>query len=135
MPAKRWFIAYIPVQHINGKMAPVDYKVANVPSGVEPDDHSFWYGYRHRATPDISRYGIRSQHRELSTHPYSPAEEENRLLFTAALNNVYLHREIATEWELCLAAYNRQKDYATPIGFAVAICRANNGDWPQEWTA
>lgn len=133
MPARRWFIAYMPVEHINGKMAPVAYKVANVPEGTQPDTNSFWYGYRHKYSPDISRYGIRSQHRMLEEHPYTASEEENRTLFRMALENTYLHREIAGDWELCLQDFDKQKDYKTALGYAIATCRANNGEWPEDW--
>lgn len=133
MPARRFFIAYMPVDHINGKMAPVAFKVANVPEGMTPDTNSFWYGYRHKNSPDISRYGIRSEHRMLETKPYTPAEEENRTLFTMALNNVNLHRQIALDWQLCQQSFEQQKQYKTITGYAVATCRANNGEWPSYW--
>lgn len=135
MPAKRFFIAYMPVEHINGKMAPVAYKVSNVPEGMQPDANSYWFGYRHKASPNVSRYGIRTKHRLLEEKPYTIAEDENRTLFTMALQAVNEHREVAADWSLCLQAFENQKQYATLNGFAVATCRHNQGQWPQEWTA
>ncbi len=135
MPARRFFICYLPVQHINGKMAPVAYKVGNVPEGVQPNTNSFWYGYRRQSSPNVSRYGIRSQHRLLEEHPYTVAEEENRTLFTMSLEAVNLHRQIAADWQLCLDDFQTQKIYTTPTGYAVATCRANGGIWPANWTA
>lgn len=134
MPAKRYFISYLPVQHINGKMAPVKVKCANVPAGETPPDTSYWYGYRHKSTPTVSRYGIRSQHRLLEEKPYTASEEENRTLFTMSLQAVNTHRQIAADWQLCRQSFLQQHDYTTQIGFAVAICRQNSGIWPDTWT-
>ena len=134
MPARRYYIATIPVDHINGKMAPVRIKVSNVPAGVTPPETSFWYGYRLQSSPNVSRYGIRTEHRMLEDKPYTPAEEENRTLFTLALNAVNLHREIAGDWELCKESWKEQDEYKTLNGFAVAVTRANEGIWPEQWT-
>lgn len=133
MPARRYYIATLPVQHINGKMAPVAVKCSNSPDPSSEPEVSYWYGYRHRATPLVSRYGIRSQRRDLTAKPYTAAEDENRTLFTMALNAVNDHYDIAADWELCMADFKRQYDYATPRGYAVARCRQNDGAWPAEW--
>lgn len=134
MPARRYYIATLPVQHINGKMAPVRVKCSNVAAGDTPPETSFWYGYRLQSSPDISRYGIRTEHRMLEDKPYTAAEEENRTLFTMSLQAVNLHRQIAGDWEQCKNSYQGQKDYKTLNGYAVAMTRQNQGIWPEEWT-
>lgn len=135
MPARRYYIATLPVAHINGKMAPVAVKCSNAEDPEQEPAVSFWYGYRHRATPNISRYGIRTERRNLTAKPYTSAEDENRTLFTMALNAVNEHYKIAADWRLCETAFSSQYDYATPRGYAVARCRENGGEWPAEWTA
>lgn len=135
MPARRYYIATIPVQHINGKIAPVSVKCSN---SLDPDSEpkvSYFYGYRHFATPSVSRYGIRQKRRNLSVKPYSTAEEENRTIFTTSLHAVYEHQRIAGDWDLMLKDFAIQEDYATPIGFAVAMVRANSGEWLGRWVA
>lgn len=135
MTARRYYIATLPVSHINGKMAPVAVAVSNSEDPAKEPDVSFWYGYRHKATPNVSRYGIRSVRRNLTTKPYTAAEDENRTLFTMALQAVNEHYGVAGDWELCLQAFSRQRQYKSARGFAVAICRDNLGRWPAEWTA
>lgn len=135
MPARRYFIGTLPVAHINGKIAPVAVKCSNTDDPEHAIEISFFYGYRHRATPNISRYGIRTQRRDLNTKPYTAHEDENRTLFTASLIAVYAHKKIAADWALCLADYDHQRNYATPLGYAVAAVRANGGIWLEEWTA
>lgn len=135
MPSRRFYIATAPIGHINGKMAPV----ATICSNSDDPEHepavSFWYGYRHRATPNVSRFGIRSVRRDLATHPYTAAEDENRTLFRASLQAVYEHKKITTDWGKMLADFSAQDKYTTPIGYAVAACRANGGEWLDDWTA
>lgn len=135
MPARRYYIATLPVQHINGKMSPVAVKCSNSADPSQEPEVSYWYGYRHKASPNVSRYGIRSQRRDLSTKPYTAQEDENRTLFTSSLQAVNEHYQIAGDWELCERDFLQQFDYATPRGYAVARCRANGGIWPEEWTS
>lgn len=134
MPSRRYYIATLPVDHINGKMAPVRVKCSNVAAGDTPPETSFWYGYRLQSSPDISRYGIRTEHRMLEDKPYTAAEEENRTLFTMSLQAVNLHRQIAGDWEQCNNSYQGQNQYKTLNGYAVAMTRQNQGIWPEEWT-
>ena len=135
MPSRRYYISIAPVAHINGKMAPVAVKCKNTEDPEHTTATGFWYGYRRKEAPDINRFGIRTQCRDLTTHPYTAEEDENRTLFTASLNSVYVHKKITADWALCLADFARQKEYATPLGYAVAACRANGGDWLPEWIA
>lgn len=134
MPSRRYFITFIPVSHINGKMAPVRVKCPNTSDPSHTTVDGFWYGYK-RPRVDVSRYGIRTQCRNLIEHPYTPAEDENRTLFTSSLFAVYDHKIIPADWNLMLQDFNNQKRYTTPIGFAVAHCRANGGEWPVDWVA
>ena len=135
MPCRRYFICIAPVDHINGKMAPVAVKCSNTEDPEHIVAKGFWYGYRRKAAPNISRFGIRTMRRDLEQHPYTPAEDENRTLFTASLHAVFAHRDIAADWALMIADFNKQSRYGTPIGYAVAACRSNGGNWLQEWTA
>ena len=121
-----------PVAHINGKMAPCYVKCPNT-TNPEEENPGFWYGFRRRTSP-VSRFGVRYKGRDLNTHPVTTSEDENRTLFTLALQAVNLHREIAADWELMLEDFRRQMHYRTPNGFAVAKCRENGGQWPERWT-
>lgn len=135
MPAKRYYIATLPVAHINGKMAPVKVKCSNVAEGQPVPDTSFWYGYRRKTSPSVSRYGIRTEHRDLGAHPYTTAEQENRDLFRASLLAVDYNHKIAANWALCKEDFLQQTEYRTQIGFAVAMVRENAGLWLDAWTA
>lgn len=135
MQFRRYYIALIPVSHINGKMAPVATRCPNTDDPEQIETSGFWYGYKRQSSPDVSRYGIRTKGRDLNTHPYTAAEEENRTLFTASLLAVNAHKSIPADWELMLQEFQRQYDYRTPIGYAVAKCRANSGEWLERWTA
>lgn len=135
MPAKRYYTATLPVDHINGKMAPVATICSNTDDPEHAPEVSFWYGYKHRATPHISRYGIRTVHRDLTTNPYTPKEDENRTLFTASLTEVYKHQKYPPDWALMQADFKMQSRYKTEIGYAVAAVRSNGGVWLQEWVS
>lgn len=135
MASRRFYIAIAPVAHINGKMAPQRVKCANTEDPEHTTVSGFWYGYRRQANPDVSRFGIRTECRDLTTHPYTTAEDENRTLFTSSLFAVYDHKTIAEDWALMLNDFKAQKKYTTPIGFAVAACRSNGGEWLPEWIA
>lgn len=132
MPAKRWFISVLPVAHVNGKMAPVAVKCPNT-TDDEHKNEGFYYGYVHRANPQVSRFGIRTISRNLNTHPYTESEDENRILFTASLYAVYENKAIARNWLLCTQDFRKQSAYATQLGYAIATCRANGGVWPDRW--
>lgn len=134
MPCRRYFIALAPVAHINGKMAPVAVKCSNTEDPEHTHARGFWYGYKRQAAPNVSRFGIRTICRDLTAHPYTPAEDENRTIFTASLHAVYEHKMIAADWALMLADFSRQTQYATPLGYAVAGVRSNGGVWLEEWT-
>lgn len=135
MPSRRYYIAIAPIAHINGKMAPQRVKCPNSDDPEHLESSGFWYGYKRRTAPDVSRFGVRTLGRDLTRHPYTAAEDENRILFTASLNAVYAHKRVAADWSLMLADFNRQDRYATPIGYAVAACRSNGGQWLTEWSS
>lgn len=135
MPSRRYFVALAPVAHINGKMAPVAVKCSNTEDPEHTKVKGFWYGYKRQASPDTSRYGIRTLCRDLTEHPYTPSEDENRTLFTTSLRSVYTHKNVPADWALMLHDFERQNRYSTPIGYAVAACRSNMGEWLSEWVA
>lgn len=133
MPSKRYYIATIPVDHINGKMAPVANKCPDTDDPSKLENPGFWYGYRLPKRPGVNYYGIRTQSRNLQTKPYTASEEENRTLFTQSLLSVNEHFGVSPDWELMLDDFNNQREYITPRGYAVAQCRANNGEWLDRW--
>ena len=122
-----------PVESINGKMAPVSVKVTNSPDGQHLEVPGFWYGYK-RPGIRVNRFGIRTIRRNLVTHPYTSAEDENRTLFTISLQVVYAALEDNAKRQLCNTEFLEQNRYTTLIGFAVANTRANGGQWPSRWT-
>lgn len=133
MPSKRYFNVLLPLSHINGKMEQIKTKCHNTSDLEKLEVSGFWYGYRRKDSPNISRYGIRRFCRNLNTNPYTTAEEENRTLFRVSLVQVYAHQKFAADWALMLADFHEQKNYKTPIGYAVAAVRANGGQWLHEW--
>lgn len=134
MSSRRYFITSAPVAHINGKMAPGYVTCPNTDDPEKIENPGFWYGYKRSTTPDVSRYGIRHKGRDLLTHPVTIAEEENRTLFTSALFAVYDHKDIPDDWALMMYDFEHQEQYKTPIGYAVARCRENGGEWLPQWT-
>lgn len=135
MPSRRYYIATAPISHINGKMAPHWEKCPNTSDPEHTTVRGFWYGYKTSIAPDVSRFGIRTVCRDLNTHPYTPDEDENRTLFTSSLFAVYDHKTVTADWALMLADFADQDRYKTAIGYAVACCRANGGEWLPEWVA
>lgn len=133
MPSRRYYIAIAPIEHLNGKLAPVRVKCKNTTDSEHRESEGFFYGYRRAARPSVTRYAVRTLSRDLNTNPYTPQEEENRTLFTAALNATYAHQAIEEDWQAMLADFEAQSIYVTPLGFAVAMCRQNGGEWPPKW--
>ena len=135
MPSKRYFIAIIPVQHINGKMSRV---VDKCPDTDNPDADtgvSFYYGYRRKSTPGVSRFGLREKGRDLTAHPYTPTEILNRELMRSTFDQVAAHRAVPDDWALMLQDFRLQHQYSTPSGYAVAMVRKNGGEWLTKWTS
>lgn len=135
MPSRRYYISIAPVAHINGKMAPQYIKCPNTEDPEQAHTRGFWYGYKRRAAPNISRFGIRTKCRDLTQKPYTAEEDENRILFTASLRAVYDHKAVEGDWSLMLADFRKQSRYGTAIGYAVAAVRANGGEWLPEWVS
>lgn len=129
--SRRYFTTILPVEHINGKMAPSSTRCKNTTT-PEAEHESFYYGYRRMATR-ANRYAIRSIPRDLTTKPYTSRELESRTLFTNSIAAVQAYRREPQAWELCMQDFRHQQDYATPIGFAIATCRKNGGEWPERW--
>lgn len=131
--SQRFFIPALPVGHINGKIANCRVKC---PDTIDPEQENegFFYGYRHAYNPDKSCFGIRVASRNLTVHPYTTEEQENRDLFTLALIEVNQHWQNLHERRLCLKDFDRQKQYNTPRGYAVAMCRYNGGEWLPQWS-
>lgn len=135
MPSRRYYIAFLPVQHMNGKLAPCRVKCPNTLDPETEHGEAFFYGYKRRSNPNISRFGVRDKCRDLNSNPYTAAEDENRTLFRASLVAVYEHKSISGDWALCIADFDKQDNYRTILGFAVAACRSNGGQWLEDWIA
>lgn len=129
--SRRYFTTTLPVEHINGKMAPSSTRCKNT---YNPDDEheSYYYGYK-RVANSVSRYAIRTKSRDLNTKPYTTQENENKALFTSSIEQVQRYRREPQAWELCMQDFRLQHDYVTPIGFAIAMTRKNGGEWLPEW--
>lgn len=132
MPSARYYIALAPVEHINGKMAPVKVKCPDTEDPEKVKVSGFWYGYRKKGS-NVSRYAIRETCRDLTKNPYTTQELENRDLFRVSLLCVYYNKNIPAHWEKMLLEYESQHDYLTPLGYAIAKVRENNGEWLERW--
>lgn len=129
--SRRYFTTTLPVEHINGKMAPTSTRCKNTYT-PEDEHESYYYGYR-RVKSVINRYAIRSIPRDLNTNPYTARELESRALFTSSIAEVQRYRREPIPWAMCLEEFRSQNTYQTPIGFAIATCRKNGGEWPVRW--
>lgn len=130
--SRRYFTTTLPVEHINGKMAPSSVKCKNT-HNLDGEHESYYYGYR-RLVKSVNRYAIRSIPRDLNTKPYTAHELQSRALFVNSIAAVHAYRREPIPWGLCLEEYRKQDIYQTPIGFAIATCRKNGGEWPERWT-
>ena len=133
MPSRRYYIAIAPVEHINGKMAPVAVKVRNeVTPPVDPSG-GFWYGYRPHWS-SRSFFGIRTNPRNLTTNPYTPEELDHRALFTNSLNAVNAAWRVFSKRQKAIDEYYElRQPTATPKGYATSVTYANGGVWPARW--
>lgn len=129
--SRRYFTTTLPVEHINGKMAPSSTRCKNTYT-PEGEHESFYYGYR-RLVKSVNRYAIRSIPRDLNTNPYTSRELESRELFVISISTVQAYRREPLPWAKCLEEFRSQNTYSTPIGFAIATCRKNGGEWPERW--
>lgn len=120
----------MPVEHINGKMAPQWLKCSNQ-ADSDTNGVRFYYGYRNDKKPDISRYGVRERCRNLSVKPYTSAEEEQKTAFSAAatMAAAFMHdtekrAQIGREFRRTKHRYTRLYNYA------IARILANGGVSP-----
>lgn len=133
MATRRYYIAVLPIEHINGKLDQVSNVVHNTQNPpVEPVD-GFWYGYR----PYWSKrsfFGIRRNPRNLTTNPYTTQELDNRTLFTNSLQAVHAAWSDPTKRDKCTQEfYNTTTKCKTAQGFAVSETYFNGGTWPSRW--
>lgn len=125
-------IHYMPVQHVNGKLAPSSQVVHNQPDSSETED-GFYYGYRLNKRPEVSRYGLRDRARNLSEHPYTEGEEANKELFAYCVNKAkeLLH---SIEWLMRITrAFKSQRHYIRVYNYAIAELIRHNGSIPPYW--
>lgn len=134
MPSRRYYITFAPVEHINGKMAPVRVRCRNVQTEEEAEQPGFYYGYQKRTKPNTSRYAVRTRGRVLSANPYTAKEEYNQFIFSDSIYEVNYYKQAEPEaWERMLAEFRTQKKYQYPWNFAIAETIKNNGSFPQRW--
>lgn len=135
MASRRYYIALAPVEHINGKMAPVRVKCKNVQTEEQSEQDGFYYGYKKQATQGLSRYAIRTRGRVLSIHPYTSWERfyhQNFADSVTTIKNVKTRRP--NSWRMMLAEFNTQKKYLYPWNFALAETIKNYSEWPSRWS-
>lgn len=133
MPSSRYYIAIAPIEHINGKMAPVAVKCPDTSDPEKVKVSGFWYGYKRKGS-NVSRYAIRETCRDLNKKPYTESELDNRELFRISLLVVQQNKAIPSHWSKMRVEFRLQSRYTTEMGYAVATTRANGGEWPLKWT-
>lgn len=127
--ARRYIIHTPPVQHMNGKLAPSAQVVHNQPDSSETED-SFYYGYRHRKKPNVSRYALRDKARNLSLNPYTRGEERVKSLFTDCVAlAIDMLADTATYYRI-LEAFRQQRKYIRIYNYTIAELVKHNGQSP-----
>lgn len=134
MPSRRWYTTIMPVAHINGKMAPVSVKVSATSDPEDLTAEGFFYGYKHKSTPNISRFGLRVHRRNLITNPVTNDEQQNRDDFKEAIQTT--NTELSGGGVFVAnarKAWLRNGTYATLRGFCIATYLANGLEFPTDW--
>lgn len=127
--ARRYIIHTPPVQHMNGKLAPSAQVVHNQPDTSETED-GYYYGYRHRKKPNISRYALRDKARNLSLNPYTRGEERVKTLFTDCVAlAIDMLADAATYYRI-RKAFKQQRKYIRIYNYTIAELVKHNGQSP-----
>ena len=136
MPSRRYYIAKAPIEHINGKMAPVRQKCKNVQNESEAVQEGYMYGYTRFPRPDISRYAYRDRGRVLSAHPYTSREYDLQYYFSRGVYYYKRYRDTQpnNRWTALQNAFAAQCQYSTAYTLCIAKVIQNRGSWPAEWT-
>lgn len=130
--SRRYVIHIAPVQHLNGKLAPSDVVCHNQPD-TSTSPNCFYYGYRYGARPEISRYALREKARNLSDHPYTQREDDNKSTFTTCVETALtLLANTATRARI-IAHFKRQRKYIRLYNYTIATLRLNGGIIPEIW--
>ena len=124
--ARRYIIHTPPVQHMNGKLAPSSLVCHNQPDTSETEN-TFYYGYRHAARPEISRYALRDRARNLSEHPYTSGEDASKAMFEQCVQTAIALLNTPAERAKIHAAFRRQKRYIRIYNYAIATLIHNQG--------
>lgn len=125
--ARRYYIAHLPISHINGKLAPAAVKCSNQ-ADTDTNGISFLYGYRRRRD-GRSRYAYRSKCRNLAVKPYTAAEIASRNSFTNAIAVAKNNRH---KWSNAAQEFEKSK-YKVLYNFIIAAILNNNGIFPSRW--
>ena len=122
----RRYVTYkLPFEHINGKLAPYNYCCEFMPNSDE-NGNAYYYGYRSRTGK--SMYAYRKKCRNLSIHPVTAAENEQRTMFiTTAYEVAQRFREKPAA---LLREFAAQSRYPTLYGYAFRRTYDNDGVWP-----
>ena len=128
----RYIRTIMPLEHINGKLAPVRVKCPDSMSEEDVYTDGFFYGYSTKYS-DVNYFAVRTKCRNLTKTPVTQAERANRTLFTNALEAVFEAMQDERKRNLCKADFEKQTRYRTIRGFAVAVTRENGGVWPSFW--
>lgn len=129
MTSRRYFITTLPVEHINGKIAPQSVKCRATDDPDDIEHEGFVYGFRRRYARQ-NRYGIRKRSRYLIDHPYSDAELDAQDTFYNSVQVCKAARHDFRKWRLATRAWQNQAEYATLWGYVVAMTIKNGGAWP-----
>ena len=127
--ARRYIIHTPPVQHMNGKLAPSAQVVHNQPDSSETED-GFYYGYRHRKKPNVSRYALRDKARNLSLNPYTRGEERVKTLFTDCVALAIDMLADTETYDRILQAFKLQRRYIRIYNYTIAELVKHNGQSP-----
>lgn len=132
MPAVRFIVTALPIERINGKLANTAIKCPNSDKQEDVYKDGFFYGYTHRNS-NRNFFGVRHKCRNLTRNPITPSEDENRILFTLTLNTVNAALLDPIKYGKCDADFKQQREYRTLKGYAIAMVRANGGEWLERW--
>jgi hypothetical protein len=122
---RRYATYKLPFEHINGKIAPW-YYCCSFQQNSDENGNAYYYGYRSRS--GVSKYAFRKKCRNLSLHPVTTKEEEQRQMFINTAYEVALH--FHEKPAALLREFAAQNRYPTLYGYAFRRTYDNDGGWP-----
>lgn len=132
MSSRRYMVAAMPFEHVNGKLANTAVTCPNSAGGGAAVSGGFAYGYRRHYSLQ-SRFGVRVMCRSLNDHPYTAAELAHKSLFSTSARVVKAALNAPAKRAAIEADFSRQSRLATLRGYAISRVMSNSGVLPQEW--